>query len=102
MDSGLAPTARPGMTAELANAPLPCCFARRGHRRSLFSFPPMRGMERREAPGAIDGRPFGGPLSGARLHAVDGGVRPPGQSGLRLTALHRGLIVGDRSALALR
>jgi hypothetical protein len=58
MDSGLAPTARPGMTAELANAPLPCCFARRGHRRSLFSFPPMRGMERREAPGAIDGRPL--------------------------------------------
>jgi len=59
-------------------------------------------MERREAPGAIDGRPFGGPLSGARLHAVDGGVRPPGQSGLRLAALHRGLIVGGRSALALR
>jgi len=58
-------------------------------------------MERREAPGAINGRPFGGPLSGARQHAVDGGVRPSNSEGLRLAALHRDARYGGRRSASV-
>jgi hypothetical protein len=64
----------PEMTKSQRSAALFFCSARASP--VPFFLPSMRGMERREAPGAIDGRPFGGPLSGARLHAADGGVRP--------------------------
>ena len=48
-------------------------------------------MERREAPGAIDGRPFGGPLSGARRTPLTEACAPRDGEGLRLPALHRDL-----------
>jgi hypothetical protein len=80
MDSGLDALRRPGMTREgLANAALPGCFAPARASPVPFSVSLDEGMERREAPGAIDGRPLGGPLSGARLHAVTEACARPSQ-----------------------